>query len=746
MMKKIILVLTAVFATFISIYSTIPQNVNAESGSTYDISEVSTIAPGGELEFYNLYVMNGTKKLNVGDSVSFAMKMPNHDKVLRAAIGIGCYGFYFHRDAGGIVKFLTCNFVGDKLGRGNVIAQQDNASAFDDYVGMVLKTEAIDGKIRLTLTYMTGGEQFVVSYDYDKDDSSDMLMHFGDNGINQYSEVYIKSLLETATFGDGSFTYVNYNNNAGKNVSGKCMLGVVAKDVAEKYGAPTDCASNMLKIEGLTPTGSLDMSFDFTSKEINRSRILSFKFRIYVCKTSADTGSYPALRVLNTGSTSAFTPYVIGNNTNKWVNIEFSSEQIDKLCSNGKLEKFTLWLRTNARTIAYIDSFTLDLVPLDEEAPVINAPITEFKVAAGAYPLDDAVTATDDSGSVTLERIWSDGALDERGRLIAGTHTCKIIATDPSNNKSEVTLTYIVSEEPEVAKYSVIFRFEGLDDIVVEYHEGGEEYFTLPSDIPERTHYKVQWDEFSLEKKQNQVVNGRYIPITYKLTYKADEQIVAAREYKITDGEYIDPEVPAKKGYNAAWSNYEFNQENITVTAEYTAIVYTVEYIADGQKVDVVEYTIEDENITDPAVPGKQYYNGVWTEHSFDCENITVTAVYTPIVYTVTYVADGETVALVEYSIENFNFDIPAVPEKEGYEGKWQEHEFNFENITVNAVYTEKTVVDPDPADSSDSGSGEQSVEDMENCSSSVAPGGTFVLLLAFAVVFVMKRKMQRAE
>ena len=254
----------------------------------------------------------------------------------------------------------------------------------------------------------------------------------------------------------------------------------------------------------------------------------------------------------------------------------------------------------------------------------------------------------------------------------------------------------------------------------------------------------MQWDEFSLEKKQNQVVNGRYVPITYKLTYKADGQIFATREYKITDGQHTDPEVPAKKGYTAAWSIYEFTQEDITVTAEYTAIVYTVEYFADGQKVATVNYTIEDENVTDPAVPDKKYYNGAWAAHLFDCENITVNAVYTPVIYTVTYVADGKVAAKVEYSIVNFNFDIPAVPEKEGYDGKWQEHEFDFENITVNAVYTEKTVVDPGPVDSSSGGI--DPAEDMEECSSSVAPGGTFVLLLAFAVVFVMKRKMQRAE
>ncbi len=743
MMKKIILVFTAVFATLISLYSAIPHNVNAESGSVYDISEVSTIAPGGELEFYNLYVMNGTKKLNVGDTVSFAMKMPNHEKIVRSAIGIGCYGFYLYRNANDVVKFLTCNFVGDKLGRGNVIAQQNDVSAFDDYVEMVLKTEAVDEKIRLTLTYSIENEQFTVSYDFDKNNSSDMLMHFGDNGTNQYSEVYIKSLYKAATFGDGSFTYVNYNNNAGKNVSGKCMLGVVAKDVAEKYGAPTDCTSNMLKIEGLTPTGSSDMSFDFTANEISRSRIRSLKFRIYVCKTSADTGSYPALRVLNTGSTSAFTPYVIGTNTNKWVDIEFSSEQIDKICSNGKLEKFTLWLRTNAKTIAYIDSFYLDLIPLDDEPPVINAPITEFKVVAGAYPMDDAVTATDNSGAVTIERIWSDGALDEKGRLTAGTHICKIIATDPSNNKSEVTLTYIVSEEPQVAKYSVIFRFEDFDDIVVEYYEGAEEYFTIPSNIPEKTHYKVKWDEFTLEKKQNQVVNGRYVPITYKLTYIADGQVVETCEYKITDGEYTDPVVPAKKGYTAKWSDYVFNnQENITVKAEYTAIVYTAEYFADGQKVATVTYTMDDEEIIEPNVPAKQFYNGTWSQHSFDCENIIVNAVYTPIVYKITYVADDKIITVVEYTIEDFNFDIPEVPEKKGYDGKWEDVTYAFSDITVNAIYTERAE-EPDSSGSSDNPT--ESTNENSGCISSVF-GAEYLLIAMFASAAVVLRKRKSKE
>lgn len=581
-MKKLLFLMVAIVSVFVSVYAFSPNNVHAEEASEYDIAEVTTIAPGGELELYNKCMMSGTKTLSAGDSVKFAFRVGNFEKATRVALCIGSYGVYFYKNNNEALKFMTCSYADGAFTRGSVVATEENTEALKEYVNAALKIESLsENKTRISLTYTISGTAKTVNCDYDNVSSSDMLMHYSDVGTNQYSEFYVKSLLPTATFGDGSFTYVNYNNNAANNISGKCMLGVVSKNDADKFGVPAGYTGNVLKIEGLTPTGSLDMSFDFTSANIDRARIRSIKFRIYVCKTSADTSSYPVLRIPDTGSTSSFQPYAIGQNTDKWIDVEFSSGQIDKLCTNGKLEKFTLWLRTNARTITYIDNFAIDLIPIDEEAPVITAPITEFRVAEGSYPFDDAVTVTDNSGIVDVRKVWSENALDERGRLKIGTHTCKIIATDPSNNVSEVTLTYNVYENLAVKKYKITFRIAGLDDVTVEYYEGCEDYVEIPK-IPEKRYYEGKWEDFTL--KGDEVVNAVYTPIIYTVTYMADGVKVGEIKYSIENYDFDEPAVPKKKGYKGEWEAHTFSFENITVNAVYTESAETDDSTTETQK------------------------------------------------------------------------------------------------------------------------------------------------------------------
>ncbi len=73
--------------------------------------------------------------------------------------------------------------------------------------------------------------------------------------------------------------------------------------------------------------------------------------------------------------------------------------------------------------------------------------------------------------------------------------------------------------------------------------------------------------------------------------------------------------------------------------------------------------------------------------------------------YTVTYMADGQTVSTekVEYSK---GATLPTVPEKDGYVGKWDSDGKNItEDTTISAVYTEIPVVKPDevkPEDKTD--------------------------------------------
>ena len=55
--------------------------------------------------------------------------------------------------------------------------------------------------------------------------------------------------------------------------------------------------------------------------------------------------------------------------------------------------------------------------------------------------------------------------------------------------------------------------------------------------------------------------------------------------------------------------------------------------------------------------------------------------------YTVTFVADSETVATETYTVEDQEITVPEVPAKEGYTGKWEAYELTTGNITVNAEY-----------------------------------------------------------
>ena len=114
---------------------------------------------------------------------------------------------------------------------------------------------------------------------------------------------------------------------------------------------------------------------------------------------------------------------------------------------------------------------------------------------------------------------------------------------------------------------------------------------------------------------------------------------------------------------------------------------YTVTFVADGETVGTVTYTEGDDSILEPEVPAKDHYTGAWEAYTLDGD-VTVNAVYTLKEYTVTFVADGATVATEGYTIDNTTVTAPEVPAKEGYTGAWEAYELTSGDITVNAVYT----------------------------------------------------------
>ena len=91
-------------------------------------------------------------------------------------------------------------------------------------------------------------------------------------------------------------------------------------------------------------------------------------------------------------------------------------------------------------------AITVIVLEPDTLSPTLDIRVDTVYAKIGASVLLE-FSATDDRGSVTVTKTWSNGALDSREKLTEGTHTLTVTATDASGNKTEKTVTFIVSAE-----------------------------------------------------------------------------------------------------------------------------------------------------------------------------------------------------------------------------------------------------------------------------------------------------------
>ena len=232
--------------------------------------------------------------------------------------------------------------------------------------------------------------------------------------------------------------------------------------------------------------------------------------------------------------------------------------------------------------------------------------------------------------------------------------------------------------------YSVTFVADGNVISVVSYLENTAT-ISEPS-VPNKTGYTGTWEQYSLGAA-NIIVNAVYTPIEYTVTFVADGATVGTAVYTVENRDIAEPLVPEKTGYSAEWENYTLTTGDITIHALYTPIVYTVTFAADGEFIAERTYTIEHTEVAAPPVPSKEHYTAAWEEYFLTTGDLTVNAVYTPIEYMITFVADGKTVGKVGYTIEDNAVAEPQVPHKENCIGTWEDYTLTGRDFTVNAVY-----------------------------------------------------------
>ena len=135
-----------------------------------------------------------------------------------------------------------------------------------------------------------------------------------------------------------------------------------------------------------------------------------------------------------------------------------------------------------------------------------------------------------------------------------------------------------------------------------------------------------------------------------------------------------------KAGYTGAWQRYTAPvHSNVTVSATYTKITtyYTVTFVADGETVKTISvysgYKLKDSDY--PRVPYKAGYEGSWQKRTAPVtSNVTINAVYTQILHTVSFrVMDEGIIHTMEvpdrYVLQEE--DYPTIPKRVGYTSRW---------------------------------------------------------------------------
>lgn len=235
----------------------------------------------------------------------------------------------------------------------------------------------------------------------------------------------------------------------------------------------------------------------------------------------------------------------------------------------------------------------------------------------------------------------------------------------------------------EAIKYKVTFTAD--DEIVA------EEYFTTENlkvnlpEIPEKEHYTAKWTNFVYELKDIEMT-AIYTPINYTATFYVDDEIYLKLNYTVKD-KIVIPEVPEIEGYTGAWDGLPVLGDNLSINAEYTPIDYTIYYKISDKVLDTRTYNVENKDVTPPDIPKVPGYEGFWEDVELNIGDKTVNGFYCIKELYACFVVDNEVVATIPFTVEDVDIDVPTIPDKEGYTASWEDFTLGAQDITIKAEY-----------------------------------------------------------
>ena len=254
----------------------------------------------------------------------------------------------------------------------------------------------------------------------------------------------------------------------------------------------------------------------------------------------------------------------------------------------------------------------------------------------------------------------------------------------------EMELTFTAVFEPITYTATFMHGEEviGTDEFIV-----SDEALDYP-EIEVKEHYDWIWDDHEIIT-DNITVNGGYVPTVYTATFVVDGVTIEEIKFNVENQTIVAPEIPQKEGYTVAWEEHEFVLEDFTVNAVYTPIVYTASFYCENELLLTKKFTVETNirQLAPPKISTRPGYNVEWDEYSIVARDIEVNARYVPIVYTAQFVADGEVISTQEFTVETESLAEPDVPQKAGYIARWSYYEIEAKNLTIVAKYDSPKVI-----------------------------------------------------
>ena len=221
--------------------------------------------------------------------------------------------------------------------------------------------------------------------------------------------------------------------------------------------------------------------------------------------------------------------------------------------------------------------------------------------------------------------------------------------------------------------YSVTFMINGIEhrsDLLF------GDVITVPTDISKEGYTFVKWnpDVDSTVPDHDVTYTATYTINQYTITFDTDGGSEIAPITQDYNSAVTAPADPTKTGYTFAGWDKEIPAtipaENITIKALWTINLYTITFDTDGGS-EIPPIT-QDYNsaVTAPADPTKIGYTFAgWDKEipaTIPAEDITIKALWTINQYKVTFIADG---VIVSEGMYDYGTQIvaPEAPEKEGY-------------------------------------------------------------------------------